>query len=112
MPRWHNADMDKDDYRPRHYLREWREFRRLTGEQLADKIGTDKTVISLLENGKRRLSDKWLLKLAPALNTSPGFILDHDPNNLPTAILDVWADIPEERRTQALQVLETFRRRA
>lgn len=93
-------------------LRLWREYRRMTQEQLAEAIGTTAAVISLLESGKRRLSLKWLLKIAPALRTTPGFILDHDPDDLPTDILDVWADIPEQQQAQALEILKTFARKA
>lgn len=89
-------------------LRLWREYRKLTQEQLAEKIGTTAAVISLLESGKRRLSLKWLLKIAPALKTTPGFILDHDPDDLPTDILDTWASIPEAQQPQALAILKTF----
>lgn len=89
-------------------LRAWREFRRLTQEQLADKVGTTGAVISLLESGNRQLSLKWLRKLASALNTTPGFIIDHNPEDLPTEVLEIWADVPEENRTQALQILKTF----
>lgn len=94
------------------HLKAWREYRRLTQERLAEAIGTTKAVISHLEVGERGLSDKWLRKLAPALGTSPGYLLDHDPNHLPTDILDIWLSIPEGERGQALRVLETFRRRA
>jgi transcriptional regulator with XRE-family HTH domain len=92
-------------------LRLWREYRRMTQEQLAEAIGTTAAVISLLESGKRRLSLKWLLKIAPALRTTPGFILDHDPDDLPTDILDIWADIPEQQQAQALEILKTFARK-
>lgn len=92
-------------------LRLWREYRRMTQEQLAEAIGTTAAVISLLESGKRRLSLKWLLKIAPALRTTPGFILDHDPDSLPTDILDIWADIPEQQQAQALEILKTFARK-
>lgn len=61
------------------YLRVWREFRKMTQEQLADLVGTNKSVISLLENSERGLSDKWARRLAAALKTSPGFLLDHGP---------------------------------
>lgn len=94
----------------RNHLKAWREFRQLTQEQLGERIETTGAVISLLESGHRKLSPKWLRKLAPALGTSPGHLLDHDPNDLPTDILDLWATIPEENREQALKVLETFRR--
>ena len=91
-------------------LSAWREFRRLTQEQLAEEVGTTASVISLLESGKRSLSLKWLRRLAPPLHTTPGFILDHRPEDLPTEILEVWATIPEEKHDQALEILRTFSR--
>ena len=94
------------------HLTAWREWRGMTQEQLAEAIGTTASVISLIENGKRRLSLKWLLKLAPALHTSPGMIIDHDPNDLPSDVLEVWADIPETQQKQAIEILKTFRKTA
>jgi len=92
------------------HLRAWRLHRRLTQEALAEKIGTTKAVIGNLENGDRGLSDKWLRRLAPPLGTTPGHLLDHDPNDLATDILDIWAEVPEERRSLAREVLEQFAR--
>lgn len=99
---------------PLHFLKEWREFREMSQEALADAIvpKTTKGVISLIESGDRGLSDKWARRLAPALRTRPGWLLDHDPHTLPTDILEVWSAIPVERQVQALQVLETFRAHA
>lgn len=94
----------------RNYLRAWREFRRMTQDELAEKVGTTKAVISLLENEKRPLSSKWLRKLAEALKTRPGHILDNDPNELPTDLFELWADIDEEDRPQAARVLRSFTR--
>jgi transcriptional regulator with XRE-family HTH domain len=91
------------------YLRAWREFRRMTQEELASEVGTTGAVISLLEEGKRGLSAKWLRKLAPALHTTPGHLLDHDPTELPTDIFDIWAHIEERERPRALRALEIFR---
>ncbi|WP_341020942.1 helix-turn-helix transcriptional regulator [Brevundimonas diminuta] len=99
------ADLPEENH-----LRAWREFRHMTQDELAAAVETNASVISLLESGARKLSPKWLRRLAPVLNTSPGYLLDHDPNDLPTAILDVWADIPDEQREQALKVLQSFRR--
>ena len=95
-----------------HKLRAWREFRRLTQAELAERVGTTTAVISHLETEKRGLSAKWLYRLAPALGTKPGFLLDHDPTDLSSDVLEIWANIPEERRDQARQVLETFSRKA
>lgn len=92
-----------------HYLREWREFRRMTQEQLAAAVDTDKSVISLLESGGRGMSDKWARRLAPALGTTPGFLLDHDPENLDTAFIEAALSVPIKDREQALKILQTFK---
>lgn len=94
--------------RPPHFLREWRTFRHLTQQQLADEIGTSKTVISEMERGNLQLSPKWLRKIAPVLRTQPGHILDHDPADLDSDIIDIWAHIAEEDKAQAARVLRTF----
>src|SRR5688500_12631095 len=75
------------------HLKAWREHRKLTQEELADKAGTSKSVISDLENEKRGLSSKWLRRLAPILGTAPGHLLDHDPSETNADILDIWAGI-------------------
>lgn len=101
----HTAYMADED---RNYLRAWREYRKMSQDALAEKIGTTKAVISLLENEKRPLSSKWLRKLAEALNTQPGHILDHDPNELPTDVFDIWSRIAKQDREQAARILRTF----
>jgi transcriptional regulator with XRE-family HTH domain len=98
--------------RPPHYLRHWREFRRMTQGDLADKAGTTKGVISLLENGERRLSDKWARRLAPLLKVQPGWLLDHDPESMSGSVLEIWSHIPQDRHSQALEVLKTFAKKA
>ena len=109
--RLQNRGMSNPRDEPTHFLAEWREFRQLTQEQLAEGVGTDKSVISLLEDRKRGLSNKWLHKLARALKTTPGAILDYDPNMVPTALLEIWAGIPDEDRPKATSILEAFRRK-
>lgn len=107
--RSHNARMPrKTSKKAANHLRAWREFRRMSQAQLAEKIGTADNVISLLESGQRQLSDKWLRRLAPALGTTPGFLLDHDPEDLSTDIMELWLSVPAERRDQAIAVLRTF----
>lgn len=105
-----NVDMATE--RSENHLKAWRKFRRLTQQQLADAIEptTTKQVIQAIETGQRGLSDKWLRRLAPALGTTPGHLLEHDPENLPTDILDVFNSIPDENRDQALAVLKTFQK--
>lgn len=114
-PLRHNAGMAKtrDPERPKNFLKAWREFPmpgrgKLTQQQLADKVGTTKSVISLLESGDRRLSHKWAQRIAPHLWIQPGWLLDRDPEEISTDVLERWVLIPEERRPQALAVLDTF----
>lgn len=102
--------MESADRQAGNNLRAWREFRQMSQAALAEHAGTTASVISLLETGDRKLSPKWLSRLAPALNTTPGFLLDHDPKDLPTDVLEIWADIPGEDRPRALKVIEAFRR--
>lgn len=94
----------------RNYLKEWRLFRGMGQEELAEKVGTTKAVISLLENEKRPLSSKWLRKLAEALDTQPGHILDHDPNEITADIFDLWSRIGLKDREHAARILSTFAR--
>jgi transcriptional regulator with XRE-family HTH domain len=93
---------------PFNHLRAWREFRQLTQEQLAEKVGTAGNVISLLESGERGLSHKWLLKLAPVLGTTPGYLLDHDPNDLDSDIVRTVLALPENVRAKAMAVLKAL----
>jgi transcriptional regulator with XRE-family HTH domain len=92
------------------HLRAWRELRGMTQAKLGEAIGTTGAVISLLESGDRGLSDKWLRLIAPVLRTRPGHLLELDPAEADNDVLEIWADIPEDRRGQARDVLRTFRR--
>jgi transcriptional regulator with XRE-family HTH domain len=96
----------------RNFLKAWRLHRRMTQTQLAEAIGTTGAVISLIEAGERRLSDKWAHKIAPVLKTRAGFLFDTDPADLDSDILEIWVDIPEDRRDQAREVLKAFRVKA
>jgi len=92
------------------HLRAWRQFRHMTLEEVADAVGSTKATIQQLEVGRITLSHKWLLKIAPVLGTTPGMLLDHDPNDLPTAVLETWASIPSDDKPKAMEMLKVFAR--
>ncbi|MBT2748276.1 helix-turn-helix transcriptional regulator [Lysobacter sp. ISL-42] len=52
-------------------IRELREARRLSLEELADLVGTSNQQISHLENGRRRLTVDWLQRIGGALGCHP-----------------------------------------
>ena len=112
-PAGHNPCMGRDidpiDQAAGTKLQAWREFRGLTQTELAVKVDTTPGVISLLESGSRKLSPKWLSRLAPALGTTPGWLLEYSPRDLDVDILREWGEIPSDKRGQALAILRTFK---
>ena len=80
----------------------------MSQDHLGEMVETKGNVIGLLESGERRLSDIWLKKLASALGTSPGFLLDHDPNHIDTEILLLVQDLVKEDRPSVVKLLRAF----
>ena len=95
---------DQDKNGGPNHLRAWREHRKLTQAELAGAVGTNANMIGYLENGERGLSAKWLRRLADALQITPGHLLDHDPRELPTDILEIWMSADPGQRRQLAEV--------
>lgn len=55
----------------------------MTQRNLAEALQTDESVISLIESGKRSLSTESAHHFARILQTTPGILIDYDPNKLP-----------------------------
>lgn len=81
----------------------------MTQAQLGELVGTTDNVISMLESGDRQLSGKWLERLAPALKTRPGFLLDFSPGDADLSILEAIVEVPQERKAEALRLLQVFK---
>ncbi|MEA1648285.1 helix-turn-helix domain-containing protein [Nitrospirillum sp. BR 11164] len=62
--------------RPPNRIRELREAKRMTQEQLGALIGTDKTVISKLESGRTRLSQQRMMAIAASLGCGVAELLE------------------------------------
>jgi transcriptional regulator with XRE-family HTH domain len=65
--------------RRRHFIREWREHRGMTQEELADLIGTTKTSVSRIENLKQSYTQEVLEACADALGVHQGDLLMRRP---------------------------------
>jgi transcriptional regulator with XRE-family HTH domain len=102
--------MDSDKNGGPNYLRAWRVFRKLTQEQLAEKVGTNANMIQYLETGERGLSAKWLRRLAPALETTPGLLLEHDPEELDADVLDIWVHGNARQKLQLSEIAKALLR--
>ena len=92
------------------HLRAWREYRRLSQIELAAAIGTSHQVIGYLERGRTQLSAKWLRKLAEPLKTTPGLLLDHDPNDLDDDLIETWTKASSTEKRQIVSIAHTITR--
>jgi transcriptional regulator with XRE-family HTH domain len=63
-------------------IREIREERKLTQDQLAEETGISKGFLSEVENNKRNVSSDYLLRIANALGASVDYILRGEQTNV------------------------------
>lgn len=94
---------------PQHrlFLREWREHRHLTQEQLADRIGISRVMVSKIERGLNPYSQGFLEAASKALMCEPADLLVRDPT-APEPIWSIWDRIPAAERPKAIAVLRAF----
>lgn len=64
----------------RHFLREWRDFRKLTQEQAAERLEMDPSTLSRVERGQVPYSQGLLEAAAIAYSCEPWDLLNVDPN--------------------------------
>lgn len=81
-------------YRPkprrrRTFIKEWREFRGLTQDQLAERLETSKASISRIENGAQAYTQDFLEACADALRTDPASLLMRNPSD-ESAVWSLW----------------------
>jgi transcriptional regulator with XRE-family HTH domain len=89
----------------RQFLKQWRESRGLTQQQLAERLETGKDQISRWESGKRGMTAEVIEALSDALQIEPGDIF-RDPA-MPSADQLLRNATPEQRQ-QALSVIEAL----
>src|SRR4249919_664365 len=63
-------------------IRQLRQERDLTLDELAAAIGTSFQQLQRLETGARRLSEKWIRPLAGALGVEPAALFADEPPNI------------------------------
>ena len=88
------------------YLAEWREYRKLDQDQVADRLGVTAATISRHETGERSSNEAYLAALAEALDCHPTDFW-RDPAH-PSAD-DLMRSLPEDQRAQVLRIIQTFK---
>lgn len=64
-------------------IREIRQSRKLSLQQVADQVGTTRTQIMRLETGVRRLTDTWMYRLGRVLDCHPAEFLENSAPGYP-----------------------------
>jgi transcriptional regulator with XRE-family HTH domain len=85
------------------FLKQWRDFRGLTQDQLAERAEMSIGNISLLERGLQNYSQPGLERLADALRCEPGHLLLVDPTKSPE-MWSTWENASDAERAQILAV--------
>jgi transcriptional regulator with XRE-family HTH domain len=93
----------------RHFIREWRKFRDLNQEQLAERMGVGQPFISKIERGAQSPDLEFLERAADALNCSTTDLIKRDPND-PEAIWDLWEKMQPVQREQLVEIAKTLQK--
>lgn len=88
------------------FIRQWREFRGLTLEQLADRVETTHASLSRIERGRQPYSQALLEAIAEALQTDPPSLLMRNPQD-PEGIWSVWDHAKPGERQMILDIAKT-----
>lgn len=106
MPR-NPAILRRRNDRRRHYVREWRKFRNLTQERLAERTPFTTGAISQLETGRTGYTQDMLEALAVALDCEPGDLLSRNPF-AEGEVIHLFESLPEDKRKDALAILRAL----
>lgn len=71
------------------FIKQWREYRDLTQDALAERLETSKASISRIEAGQQAYTQDFLEACAEALRTDPASLLMRDPTD-EEAVWSLW----------------------
>lgn len=92
--------------RRRTFFKEWREFRKLSQQQIAERLDTSVPSISRIESGTQPYTQDVLEALAEALMTDPASLLMRNPND-PEAIWSLWDSAKPGERKMIIDIART-----
>ncbi len=92
------------------FIRQWREFRLLTLEQLAERVDMTHASLSRIERGLQPYSQATLEAIADALQTDAASLLMRDPT-AEDAIWSIWDQARPAEREQIVAVARALVKR-
>ena len=90
-----------------HFIRQWRQFRGLTQEKLADRLNTTKANISRIESLKQGYTQDFLEACADALLTDSASLIMRDPTD-PEGMWSIWDQAKPAERRQIIEIAKTL----
>ena len=93
----------------KHFIRQWREYRQFTQEQLGERVDRSHSAISRLERGVSKYDEGVLHALAEALNTSPADLIARNPFANDSEFAEEARKMSEEQRRRVATILRAFR---
>src|SRR5262244_2866458 len=103
----HNVSMGKARRFRRTYIREWRKYRGLTLEKVADRLDMTPGHISMLERGQRGYTQETLEAVAAALQTDVASLLMRDPSDS-EGLWSIWDKAKPAQRRQIVAIVTTI----
>lgn len=92
---------------PKHYVKEWRKFRGLTQERLAERTPFTPGAISQLETGRTQYTQAMIEALSAALDCEPGDLISVNPYKQ-GEVVDLMRLINDRNRDQAIRILKAL----
>lgn len=103
----HRIGFKRPQQRRRTFFKEWREFRDLSQERLADRLETSVASVSRIESGKQPYTQDYLEALANALQTDPASLLMRNPLD-DEAIWSIWDNAEPGERRMIVDIAKTI----
>lgn len=92
---------------PGHFIREWREFRNLSQERVAERVGLSVPQVSRIETGNQGYRRETLEKFAQALGCDPADLLRPPPIEGAESEFEAYVKkLDAGRRKRALAILK------
>lgn len=95
----------------RHFLREWRDYRKLSQEALGERLDPpkDRTLISKIERGNVSLTEEAIYEFAHALDIEPGWLwVRPDVIMSQKKVMDALENVPDERKAEIAHAVVTI----
>src|SRR3954470_510444 len=89
------------------YIRDWRKFRNLSQEKLAEIVGTSPANLSRIESAEQDYTQSMLEAIAAALDTDAATLLRRRPGDNDD-IWPVWERATPAQRVQITEIAKTI----